>query len=100
MTRKGLELLQKQQMDGCYFVITWGTYDDYSIDAVFGGWLSSLYYLRNANQGVEGGIFERRIEVWNGSEHVGNWIQVVTKREWDVLGVPKIEHGVRWDPID
>ena len=90
-----LEQLKEQQLAGCTFIVTTGTYnDDYQIEYVTGGWSFALAILQQLDDIAE----LKRVEVWIGKQYLGDWEEVIAKGEFDAVGKPVIEKGVRWVP--
>lgn len=79
--------LDKQQLDGCTFVIT----DGY--ETIIGGWKDWRTCLEYFHAYVPGDK-KKRIEVWKGHDLLGWWKEVDEKRSWDILGKLEVEKGV------
>lgn len=90
-----LEQLKEQQMAGCTFIVTIGECEEYQIEYVTQGWSFALAVMQKMGPRFQE---EKRVEVWKGSLHLGDWEEVVVKGKFDALGKPEIDKGVRWVP--
>ena len=85
------KLLMEMQKQGCFFVITYGEWSDYMIEAVFGGWLQTVEYFRGYKSD------EKRIEVWKHDKKIGVFTEEIVKKTWDVNGATWIERGLKYE---
>ena len=84
------DMLIEMQKQSCTFIITIGVYDDYRIKGAFQGWTQAVDFFSKLDSGAE----EKRLEVWKHDKNLGEFIEVVAKKNWNVSGVLESEKGL------